>query len=224
MSSNGISDGLLAAPYELNIYFGLFVYITGVIGSIGNIIVYRSKSMVNRACAVYLLWESIVDLIYLNFVLLTRILMKGFRIPITSRYDVLCRLRQFSSSYGNQLAFTFLALATLDRILLVQRSASKLWNTFLILLMFFFVSAFRQWGNRISLAKKLVAISFLIWIVLLCPRLIWYRTLNGSCGPEPGFYAYFDNLYTAIMTCLVPMVVLTILGVLIGRSIRNVIQ
>ncbi|CAF5003442.1 unnamed protein product, partial [Rotaria sp. Silwood1] len=78
--------------------------------------------MRSRACSVYLLWESIVDLLYLNSVLLTRILMKGFRISITSRYDILCRLRQFASNYGNQLAFTFLALATIDRILLSQRS------------------------------------------------------------------------------------------------------
>lgn len=81
-----------------------------------------------RACSIYLLWESIIDFLYLNIVVLTNILMKDFQISITSRYDILCRLRQFSSSYGNQLAVTFLSLATIDRILLSQRSQSKFQN------------------------------------------------------------------------------------------------
>ena len=125
MDSNSVNSGLLIAPVQLNIYLGLFIYITGVIGSIGNIIIYRSRSLRDRACSVYLLWRSIVDLIYMNSVLLTRILQKGFKIPITTRYEALCKIRQFGSNYGNQLAFTFLALATLDRILLSHRSPSK---------------------------------------------------------------------------------------------------
>ncbi|CAF4633809.1 unnamed protein product, partial [Rotaria socialis] len=122
MSSSNVSSDLLIAPAQLNIYLGLLIYITGFIGSIGNLIVYRSRSLRIRACSIYLFWEALVDLIYLNSVLLTRILQKGFGISITSHSDVLCKIRQFASSYGNQLVVTFLALATLDRILLAQRS------------------------------------------------------------------------------------------------------
>lgn len=86
------------------------------------------------------------------------------------------------------------------------------------------VSEYRQWGNRVSLAKKLIAAFFVIWFVILCHRLIWYRTSNGECGPQPGAYAYFDNLFDALMTCLLPMVTLTVLGILIGRSIRQITQ
>lgn len=128
MSSNNISNGLLVAPVQLNIYLGCFLYVIGVIGSIGNMIIYRSRTFRDRACSVYLFWKSIVDLLYMNSVLLTRILQKGFRVSITTRYDALCKIRQFSSNYGNQLAFTFLALATLDRILLAHRSPSKFMN------------------------------------------------------------------------------------------------
>lgn len=124
MSSNSVSSSLLIAPTQLNIYFGCLIYITGVIGSIGNIIIYKSRSLRDRACSIYLFWESLVDLVYLNTVLLTRLLQKGFKIPITSSSDVICKIRQFTSSYGNQLAFTFLALATIDRILLAHRSPS----------------------------------------------------------------------------------------------------
>ena len=109
----------------IDTYVGLFIYVTGILGSIGNIIVYRSKSMRSRACSVYLLWESIIDFLYLNIIVLTGILMKDFRIAITTRHEILCKLRAFCSTYGNQLAVTFLSLATIDRILLSQRSQSK---------------------------------------------------------------------------------------------------
>ncbi|UJR18557.1 hypothetical protein I4U23_005464 [Adineta vaga] len=208
MSSNSISSGLLIAPIQLNIYLGLFIYVTGVLGSIGNIIIYRSRSLRGRACSVYLFWRSVVDFIYMNSILLTRILQKGFKIPIMTRYEFLCKIRQFGSSYGNQLAFTFLALATLDRIFLAHRSPG-----------------FRRWGNRVPLAKKLVIISYLIWLIALFHKLIWYGgAANGKCEAQPGFYAYFDNLFGAIVTCLFPMIVLTILGILIGRSVHLVAQ
>lgn len=130
MASTTASYELLNAPVQLNIYFGLFIYITGVVGSIGNMMIYRSRSLRGRACSVYLFWRSFVDFIYLNSILLTRILQKGFKIPITTRYEVLCKIRQFGSNYGNQLTFTFLALATLDRIFLAHRSPSKFENGF----------------------------------------------------------------------------------------------
>jgi hypothetical protein len=130
MTSNNVTYGLLIAPVQLNIYFGLFIYITGVIGSIGNMMIYRSRSLRDRACSIYLFWRSLTDFIYMNSILLTRILQKGFKIPITTRSDALCKLRQFGSSYGNQLAFTFLALATLDRIFLAHKSTGNFENLF----------------------------------------------------------------------------------------------
>ena len=86
-------------------------------------------------------------------------------------------------------------------------------------------TVFRRWGNRISLANKLVIGFLLIWLVVLCHRLIWYGgASNGRCEAQPGIYAYFDNLFDAIMTCLFPMVTLTALGILIGRSVHRVVQ
>jgi hypothetical protein len=89
---------------------------------------------------------------------------------------------------------------------------------------FSFIVAYRGWGNRISLAKKLVAVFPLIWLVILSHRLIWYGVFNGGCGGQAGFYAYFDNIFDAIVTCLLPMVTLTVLGVLIERSVRRIAQ
>ncbi|CAF4515147.1 unnamed protein product [Rotaria sp. Silwood2] len=85
-------------------------------------IVFSSRTFRNRAYSVYLLSEAMSDFIYFDFVLITRILQKGFQIPITIRYDVLCKLRQFVSVWGNQVSFTLFSFATIDRLLSAQRS------------------------------------------------------------------------------------------------------
>jgi hypothetical protein len=55
--------------------------------------------------------------------LLTRIIQKGFQLPIINRYDVVCKVREFLSEYTHQVAFTLFILAAIDRLLSVQRSA-----------------------------------------------------------------------------------------------------
>jgi hypothetical protein len=121
-----INGALLAAPYQLNIWFGSFLWITGNFGCFGNMIVFRSRTFRDRAYSIYLFSEAISDFLYFNFALLTRILQKGFQIPIMTRYDIICKFRQFESVWGNQVSFTLFTFATIDRLLSAQRLNSKL--------------------------------------------------------------------------------------------------
>ncbi len=109
-----INGALLAAPYQLNIWFGSFLWIAGNIGCIGNMIVFHSPSFRARAYSIYLFSQAMSDFFYFNFALLTRILQKGFQIPIMIRFDAICKFRQFVSLWGNQISFTLFSLATID--------------------------------------------------------------------------------------------------------------
>jgi hypothetical protein len=122
-SGTGISDALLLTPFQLNIYFGIFIFITGNISCIGNFTVFNSRTFRARACSLYLIAESIFSFIYFNFVLVTRVTQKGFRFPIINHYDAICKIRQFLSEYTHQVAFTLFILATVDRYLSTHRSA-----------------------------------------------------------------------------------------------------
>ncbi len=124
-TTSSISGALLAAPYQLNIWFGSFLWIAGNIGCIGNMIVFRSRTFRDRACSIYLFAASLSDLHYFNFVLLTRILQNGFQISLMNRYTIVCKLRQFSTIWGNVITLTFFSFATIDRLLSTQRSNSK---------------------------------------------------------------------------------------------------
>jgi hypothetical protein len=120
-----VNSTLLSLPSLLNIYLGLFLWLTGNLGSVGNMIVFRRRIFKDRAYSIYLFWTSITHFFYFNFVLSTRILQKGFRIAVINRFIVVCKLRQFSTVWGNVLAFSLFTLATVDRLLSAQRSIGQ---------------------------------------------------------------------------------------------------
>ncbi|UJR20541.1 hypothetical protein I4U23_023668 [Adineta vaga] len=206
-TSRNVSSTLLAVPYQLNIWFGCFILITGNISTIGNIIVFTSRSFRNRACTIYLLAEAIVLIFFFNFVLLTRTLQKGFQIPVLNQYDVICRLRYFASQYTNLLAISLFILASLDRLLSTHRS-----------------QVFRQWSGRVNLAYKLTLTCTIVWFLTTCHRLAFYSTSTGRCLAKEGLYATFDNYFEAIVSGLCPPIIIFLLAYLLIRSVRNTIQ
>ncbi|UJR14406.1 hypothetical protein I4U23_001403 [Adineta vaga] len=203
---NNVSSILLAIPYQLNIYLGSFLWIAGNIGCIGNMIVFRSRTYFQRAYAIYLFFEAISSFFYFDFLLLTRVLQRGFQISITTHYDILCKLRQFDSVWNHVVSLTLFTFATTDRILSLQYS-----------------DAFRKWTNRVELAYKLSLASVIFWLLFFGHRLFLYRTTNGKCIPRPGFYAIFDNYIEACVTAMCTPIVMIILGIILLRSIRGLI-
>ena len=124
-TASSYSSVLTAVSYQLNIYFGSFLLVAGNLGCMGNIIVFRSQAFHERAYSIYLVSEAMSDFIYFNFVLAIRVLQKGFQIPILTRYDILCKFRQFLTDWSNQVSFSFFAFATIDRLLSTQRENSE---------------------------------------------------------------------------------------------------
>ncbi|CAF1255776.1 unnamed protein product [Adineta ricciae] len=134
LTVDSIRDSLTTASYQLNIWLGLLLWTIGNIGCIGNMLVYGSAKSRQQAYAIYLFASAIADFHYFNFVLLTRILQNGFTIILTNRYSIICKLRQFSTIWGNVVGFSLFSLATIDRLLSTHRSNTyRLWSHRLIL-------------------------------------------------------------------------------------------
>lgn len=124
-ASSNLGYTLTATPYLINIYIGTFLLIIGNISCIGNVIVFQSRSFRNRAYTIYLFGQTISDFLLINTALLIRVLEKGFGIPITNRYDFLCKIQKLSTYYFYLVSFTYFIFATMDRILSTQRSNCK---------------------------------------------------------------------------------------------------
>ncbi|CAF4024450.1 unnamed protein product [Adineta steineri] len=194
-------------PYQLNIWLGLFLWTTGNIGCIGNMIVYGSRKSRKQAYSIYLFASAIADFHYFNFVLLTRIIQDGFGILLINRYTVVCKLRQFSTLWGNVVGFSLFSFATIDRLLSAQRQ-----------------NKYRQWSNRIDLAYKMIVFIPLFWFLLIGHRLILYRITDDICSPPSGFYSYYDNYFQVIFSSLFPAISMSILTSLLIKSVRLVVQ
>ncbi|CAF1465520.1 unnamed protein product [Rotaria sordida] len=206
-ATNSIDNVLLAVPYQLNIWFGSFLWIAGNLGCIGNMIVFWSRSSRKQAYSIYLLSAAVANLHYFNFVLLTRIIQNGFQFSLMNRFIILCKLRQFSTIWGNVVSFSLFSFATIDRILSTQRS-----------------NRYRQWSNRVSLAYIMIFLIPLFWFLLLGHRIVLYRINNGTCGPLEGFYAVYDNYFQVIFSSLGPVIVMSILAYLLMKNVRGVVQ
>lgn len=124
-STSTVSSSLLAAPHELNCWLGLLIWAVGNIGCLGNMLVFSSHYYRQRAYSVYLLAEAVSGVIYFNFLLMTRILQRGFQIPITTRFDALCKVRQFNSVWNPVISMSFFSLAIINRICSLQRAIGK---------------------------------------------------------------------------------------------------
>lgn len=85
-------------------------------------------------------------------------------------------------------------------------------------------SAHRRWSNRVTLAYKLVPCVILIWFGLVGHRLFLYSNASGSCGPQRGFYDKFDIYFESVMSGICPPIILFILGCVLLRNVRQVVQ
>ena len=124
-SPDTVSSALLAAPYQLNRWAGLLLWTAGNVGCLGNLIVFSSRTFRQRAYSIYLLAEAVSGLIYFDFLLLTRILQRGFQISITTRFEAVCKVRQFASVCNPLISLNLLSFAMIDRICSLQRSNGK---------------------------------------------------------------------------------------------------
>jgi hypothetical protein len=125
-TSSTISNTILEMPSLANIWLGTFLFIMGNLGCIGNVLVLQSQTFRNRAYTIYLFSEAISDFFLMNLVLLTRVIEKGFGIPVyDSSYVSICKIRQTSAYYFQLTSFTLFSFATIDRILSTQRSNCK---------------------------------------------------------------------------------------------------
>lgn len=100
--------------HHLNIYLGLFIFITDVIGGLLNIVVFTSlKTFRQTSCGFYLTVTSLFNVGQAIFALSTRILDAGLSINLTN-VSWSCKLRTLLAQLYVLLSFTSMSLVTID--------------------------------------------------------------------------------------------------------------
>ncbi|CAF0785872.1 unnamed protein product [Adineta steineri] len=155
--SSSIISLLALAGKQITIYLGIFTLVAGVIGGLLNIIIFLSlKTFRESSAAFYLTIMSIVNVGQLLTGLLSRIMTSGFGIDWTSTSLFYCKFRWYCFNICATTSMTCICLAIIDQYLATASRAQ-----------------WRQWCNM-KVARRLVVLFVLIWIIQSIPYLIYY--------------------------------------------------
>ncbi|CAF3436700.1 unnamed protein product [Rotaria socialis] len=201
MSSNYI----LTIKYVIDQITRFVPYITIIAGTSGglcNLFTFTSRQLRDNACAFYLLFSAVFDLISILFGGVTRLMLDHYTnlLPIESSW--FCKLRTYLAILPPGLATYFLTLSAVDRCLLTSRSANH-----------------RAW-SRIKVARRTVVITTFIWLLSGIHLIICYdvQVINVNnnvflCVPFENIYSIFVSIYFFVCFLLTPCVIM------IGSSI-----
>ncbi|CAF1242617.1 unnamed protein product [Didymodactylos carnosus] len=194
---------------QLQIYVGLFFITTGIIGStIYFLLFFYSPKLNRRAYSHYILTLSLLSIIYLLNTLLSRVVINGFGIDLTTQSRFLCKFRAYSNQYL-LLCFMYLfVLASFDRYTATKREVEE-----------------RKWTRK-KYVHRFIMINLLFWLVICIPHLIAYNIgSNGQCACLSSDYQLYLNYFAApALVCLFPNMLVGVLGVLTYRNLTQLHQ
>jgi len=197
---------------KIAIYYGIPVFISGVLGEIFNIIVFLSlRTFRQSSCAFILTFMSFVNIGQLLTGLLSRIMISGYNVDWTETSLFYCKFRNYCLEICALTSYTCMCLATIDQYMATS-----------------FHLRWQQYFN-IKKAHILCTIALIIWLLHGIPSLIWfnlsfsYQTGGISCViTNPGFQQYFTYVYVLILAGLLPMIINIIFGSMAYWNVRQI--
>ncbi|UJR38101.1 hypothetical protein I4U23_030781 [Adineta vaga] len=151
---------------EITIFFGIPIFIAGLLGDIFNLIVFLSlKTFRENACAFYLTVMTAADVGQLLTGLLSRILISGFAIDWTIVSFFYCKFRAYCFQFFSLTSFVCMSLASVNQFLATSS------NLYL------------QSLSNIKIAARIVPILVSIWLIHGILYLIYYTLIPvGNTG------------------------------------------
>jgi hypothetical protein len=194
MSSLSTPTTLIYITEQINIYCGLFILISGVIGGLLNIIIFTSlKTFRNTSCAFYLAMNSIVNLGELVISLLVRILADGFNTDPTG-ISWFCKLRVYFAILCTLLSLTSLCLAAVDQFLSMTK--------------------FRHWC-KLQIAQRHIFIASILWCGYCISILVFEQSTDGVCTINNTIYAnYMSYFHYPVLSGCLPLTIMIVFSLL----------
>ena len=212
MSNSSTSSPLAFVSEQIVIYLGFFIFIAGFIGEILTIMVFLSLHTFRQSsCAFYLTVMSIVNTFHLFTGLLTFIMSNGFSINWTDMSLFYCKFRPFYVQLSVLMSFTCMCLATIDQ--------------------FFATCSRPRWHklNNIKLARYIVIIAILIWILHGIPFILYYNRILSPITNQFDcvvtnviFQVYYNDFHMPILISSLPVIIMIIFGSLSYRNVQRI--
>jgi len=180
----------------------------GTIGNILSLLIFTRRTLLRSSCTLYLIADSINNILVIYTSLLTRLLATGYNDNISLISDSLCKLRAYLSITLLALSPYFFTLACFDRYCSSSRSATR-----------------RSCSNK-KVAKRLIIAAIILAFVLYVHLPIFYA-LNASgtsCSAQSSAYNIFYKIFYLIIYCILPPSCMGSLCILTLKNVREQAQ
>jgi hypothetical protein len=183
----------------ITIIMGTGLTVLGIGGASANLAIFSRPRFRKTACGQYILLESLIDLVYIGFILVARIVVDVFNPPTFFASDFVCKLRNYLGTFLSGASIWCKCLTAFDRWASTSRNAN-----------------IRQWSN-VKRAHILLLIIIILWSSVSSPNIVlsyssnanvsWQCVLSNTIYIE--YYAYF--LYP-IGIFLLPLLIFSFFG------------
>ncbi|CAF1050150.1 unnamed protein product [Adineta steineri] len=209
--SSSIISLLALAGKQITIYLGIFTLIAGVIGGLLNIVVFLSlKTFRESSAAFYLTVMSIFNIGQMLTGLLSRIMTSGFGIDWSLTSLFYCKFRFYCFNVCAATSMTCICLAIIDQYLATSSRAQ-----------------WRQWCHM-KIARRLVLLFVLIWIIQSIPVMIFYDHVNSvttgqvTCtSTNDIFQQYVSYANVLIIGKVIPISITFVFGLLAYHNVQE---
>ena len=191
---------------QLTRYFGIIIFIFGVIGNLFNILVLSQRPLRSNPCAWLFFVSSIAYLISILTGLFPRFL-STWNADLTSTNQVLCKLRIFIFFISITAAFWLIMLATVDRWL----SSSTIAN--------------RRQKSSLKNAQRGMIIIIIVSTLIEIQQIFCYEAnLTNTplkCYSKTVMCGIVSDTFFALITILFPLLLMLIFGLMIISNVRQ---
>ena len=202
-------QALTLISQQFTIYFGVSVFVSGLIGNGLNILMLLSRKIfASSPCQLYFLTASISSLIAIVVPLSLRILI-GLQYDLTKTNLFLCKARQYVGHVSILTSLTCVSWATIDRYLISCRNVR-----------------FRQM-SQISTARLLCMSTVLFWSLHGLPIVIMVNIYPNAanqtvCVNQSVIYGYYLNYFIIlILYNILPLAIFVVFGFLTWKNMHQ---
>lgn len=191
---------------QINFYFGLFIFIFGIVGNTLNILVLSQKPLRSNPCVIIFLASSAAGIIAILSGLTSRVL-SGIGADLSATVSWICKLRGFIIYASRAVTFWLIMFATFDRWLLSSIDANR-----------------RQMSSK---KNSLRGITIIIILSIIIHSQLFYCYEANLIGTPLKCYtknigcSLMNDLAFAIIAILLPLIFIGIFGWMTILNIRK---
>ncbi|CAF1029379.1 unnamed protein product [Adineta ricciae] len=179
----------------------IFSIVFGTFGNFCNIIIFTRPILRTNPCSMYFLAGSFTNLVVIYIALLTRYLASAWGYDPSATSMVWCKTRYILVYPPLSLVLWFIVLASIDRYLSSSRNVH-----------------FRQ-CSTVPVAWKIITIATVLTFLVFAQTVVSNGT--PSCTILPNEYLVFFNIFVPIATCILPVILMGLFGILTIINIRT---